>query len=88
MAKYYLDKRISYNHLYITDLKINDIESIIRFGKVDAIELANLVNRGAKEKQKYDYLLSDELLNIEYANTYLDIDHAWEVLIRLNSYKI
>lgn len=88
MAKYYLDKRISYNHLYITDLKINDIESIIRFGKVDAIELANLVNRGAKEKQKYDYLLSDELLNIEYANTYLDIDHAWEVLIGLNSYKI
>jgi hypothetical protein len=33
--------------------------------------------RCVKETKKYDYLLSDELLDIEYASMYLDVDSAW-----------
>lgn len=36
--------------------------------------------RDAKEMNKFDYLLSDELLGIQYASMYLDVDGAWEVL--------
>ncbi len=33
-----------------------------------------------KEKQKYDHFLSDNLLNHEYASTYLNVDKAWHEL--------
>jgi hypothetical protein len=36
--------------------------------------------RFVKETKKYDYLLSDELLDIEYASMYLDVDNAWDRL--------
>ena len=36
--------------------------------------------RFAKETKKFDYLLSDELLDIEYASMYLDVDSAWDKL--------
>ena len=45
------------------------------------------VSRSLKEKQKYDHFLSDELLNHEYACTYLDVDKAWKELQKLSSLK-
>jgi hypothetical protein len=42
------------------------------------------VPRSSKEKQKYDHVLSDELLNHEYASTYLDVQKAWKELQKLS----
>ena len=39
--------------------------------------------RCLRETRKYDYLLSDELLNVQYASMYLDVDGAWDILIKL-----
>jgi hypothetical protein len=41
--------------------------------------------RFVKETKKYDYLLSDELLDIEYASMYLDVDNAWDRLIEIKN---
>ena len=41
--------------------------------------------RCVKETKKYDYLLSDELLDIEYASMYLDVDAAWDVLKEISN---
>ena len=41
--------------------------------------------RFVKETKKYDYLLSDELLDIEYASMYLDVDNAWNRLIEIKN---
>lgn len=47
----------------------------------DFAKLTSILPRQYKTIQKYDYLLSDELLNIEYANTYLDIDSARDIIL-------
>ena len=41
--------------------------------------------RCVKETKKYDFLLSDELLDIEYASMYLDVDAAWDRLIAIKN---
>ena len=41
--------------------------------------------RFVKETKKYDYLLSDELLDIEYVSMYLDVDNAWDRLIEIKN---
>jgi hypothetical protein len=48
--------------------------------KPTAEELAALVPRSSKEKQKFDKYLSDHLMNIEYASTCLNVDKAWHEL--------
>ena len=80
MCKLRLQKYPDYNHLFIGGISPADIARILSLPKPSGEELAALVPRSSKEKQKYDNYLSDELMNIDYANTWLDIDKAWEVL--------
>ena len=80
MCRLLLEKNLDYNHLMIHGISPKDISYILSRPKVSGDELAALVPRFEKEKQKYDHFLSDELLNHEFANTYLDVDKAWMLL--------
>ena len=80
MCRLLLEKNLDYNHLMIHGISPKDISYILSQPKVGGDELAALVPRFEKEKQKYDHFLSDELLNHEFANTYLDVDKAWVLL--------
>ena len=80
MCRLLLEKNLDYNHLMIHGIYLKDISYILSRPKVSGDELAALVPRFEKEKQKYDHFLSDELLNHEFANTYLDVDKAWMLL--------
>ena len=80
MSRLLLEKNLDYNHLMIHGISPKDISYILSRPKVSGDELAALVPRFEKEKQKYDHFLSDGLLNHEFANTYLDVDKAWMLL--------
>ncbi|MFA7082356.1 MAG: DEAD/DEAH box helicase [Bacteroidales bacterium] len=70
-----------YNYIYIENVTLDDILKLKSLSKPKYSDLTLLVsNRKMKECQKYDYLLSDSLLDIEYAHTYLDIDAAWDYI--------
>lgn len=75
-----LQKRVFCNQIYITDISVDDISKIYQKGRPSEIDLASIVDRRNKELQKYDYLLSDNLLNIEYAKKCMDLDGAWELI--------
>jgi hypothetical protein len=72
-----------YNHIYITRFNKDDLTELVRFPKPKATSLCPFLMRFTKESKKYDYLLSDELLDIQYASIYLDVDAAWEKLKEL-----
>ena len=80
MCRLLLEMNLDYNHLMIHGISSKDISYILAQPKVTGEELAALVPRFEKEKQKYDHFLSEELMNHEFANTYLDIDKAWKLL--------
>lgn len=80
IAEYYLGINVEIDSLYISGISKNDVERIVEKGKPNAIELASQIERECKFQQKYDYLLSDELLDISYAQTSIDVDGAWRVL--------
>lgn len=80
IAEFYLEINVEINSLYISGISRNDVERIVEKGKPNAIELASQIEREYKFQQKYDYLLSDELLDISYAQTDIDVDGAWRVL--------
>ena len=83
IAKLYLDKVTGYNHIYITRFNKDDLTELVRFPKPKATSLCPFLMRFTKESKKYDHLLSDELLDIQYASMYLDVDAAWEKLKEL-----
>lgn len=85
IAQLYFNKICGFSALYVENITLNDIKKIISRGKPSEELLAKLELRARKEFQKYDYLLSDELLDKEYARTYLDIDSSWDIL---NTYAI
>ena len=60
-----------------------DAEMLYAAGKPSPEKLAELVPDSFKRAQKYDYLISGSLLDIEFAAAELDVDGAWEVLERL-----
>jgi ATP-dependent Lhr-like helicase len=80
IAKLYLYKNCTFNALFISNITSTDVEKIIKNPKPLGEELSKLELRTVKERQKYDYLLSDELLDIEYSKAYLDVDKSWELL--------
>lgn len=80
LCKLFMQKELDYNHLTVTGISPGDVATILAGSKPRPEELAALVSRESKQRQKYDGLLTDELLNYEYANTYLDVDKAWEQL--------
>ena len=84
MCKLRLQKYPDYNHLFIGGISPGDIARILSLPKPAGEELAALVPRSSKEKQKFDRYLSDELMNIEYASTWLDVDKAWTELEKLS----
>jgi ATP-dependent Lhr-like helicase len=77
-------KSLDYNYLRLCGITPADIAYILSQPKPEGDELAALVPRSSKEKQKYDHVLSDELLNHEYASTYLDVQKAWKELQKLS----
>jgi hypothetical protein len=87
MCKLRLRKDLDYNYLRIYGIAPKDIAYILLQPKPKGDDLAALVSRSLKEKQKYDHFLSDELLNHEYACTYLDVEKAWKELQKLSSLK-
>ena len=84
-SKLLLNKEVGSNYLYITGIDDADVTDLLSFPKPRAEELADLLNRPLKEKQKYDQFLSDDLLNLEYASSYLDVEGAWKELNKIYS---
>ena len=85
ITQLYLDKSTGFNHIYLDRLTKKDILEILKHPKPKAEELCPFLMRCVKETKKYDYLLSDELLNIEYASMYLNVDSAWDRLIEIKN---
>ena len=84
ICKLRLSKDLDYNYLRIYGITPKDIAYVLSQPKPKGDDLAALVSRSLKEKQKYDHFLSDQLLNHEYAQTYLDVDKAWKELQKLS----
>lgn len=80
-----LDKILGTTCLHLDGLTKDDALTILDHPQPQAEELCQLLSRSNKERQKYDYLLSDKLLDKEYANTYLDVDSAWKTLQSLTN---
>ena len=85
MLKKHCGRSVDYNHLMIFGITPDDIAQILSQPKPNPDDLAALVPRTSKEKQQYDHYLSEELLNHEYACTYLDVDKAWAELQKLQN---
>ncbi|HZK93232.1 MAG TPA: DEAD/DEAH box helicase [Prolixibacteraceae bacterium] len=67
------------NPIAVTNITNELVDKLKMQPKPNGVDLASLFhNRKQKENQKYDYLLSDKLLDLEYIQGYLDIDAAWE----------
>lgn len=75
-----LNKDVGYDYISLYGMDAADVKSLATSSKPQAEALAGLVDRELKIRQKYDHLLSEELLNIEYAGAYLDVDGAWDEL--------
>lgn len=85
IANLYLESFFGFNHIFINRLSKEDVLEILKYPKPNAEELCPFLMRFVKETKKYDYLLSDELLDIEYASMYLDVDNAWDRLIEIKN---
>ena len=83
MCKLLLQKDVLCDHIRLVGITRDDVNAILSNPKPKPEELASMVGRQVKERQKYDYLLSDELLDYEYANTYLNVDKAWNEMLNL-----
>ena len=71
LARYYLNRQCDYCDLFVSNLTSDDVMIISQIQNIEVIDLVSILPREEKLIQKYDYLLSDSLLNAEYANTYL-----------------
>ncbi len=80
IAQFYLEKTIGFNHIFLNGLNTEDVFAVLKHQKPKAESLCPFLMRCVKERKKYDYLLSDELLDIQYASMYLDVDGAWDRL--------
>ena len=85
LCKLRVHKDVDYNHLMIFGMSPKHISYILSQPKPSGEELAALVSREDKEKQKYDHFLSEDLLNHEYASTYLNVDKAWDELQKISN---
>ena len=84
ISNLYLKSFFGFNRIFINRLSKESVLEILKHSKPKAEELCPFLMRFVKETKKYDYLLSDELLDIEYASMYLDVDAAWMELERLS----
>ena len=84
ISNLYLGVFSEYNSIYLNSLTKHDIFEILKYPKPKAEDLCPFLMRCLRETRKYDYLLSDELLNIQYSSMYLDVDGAWKEIERLS----
>lgn len=82
LAKLYLKKNIQRTAIYV-ELLVKDMISILLHSRPQAAELAALLPREIKSTQKFDMLLPENLLNLEYGEASLDVEGAWNVMKRL-----
>lgn len=82
-AQYYLNKQCDYGSFYVSNLILDDVKLLKQKVKIktDIVEMVSILPRQCKMFQKYDNLLSDRLLDIEYSCTYLDVDLARDILL-------
>lgn len=83
LTQYCLNKQCEYGSFYVSKLTEEDIELIRQKPRPGLAELSSILPRQFKTFQKYDSLLSDKLLDIEYANTYLDLTLLKDLAITL-----
>ncbi len=83
LLQYCLNKECSYNGLYVLNITAEDINLLKQNKMPNASEIVSILPRQCKTIQKYDYLLSDKLLDIEYSNTYLDYDLAKNIILSI-----
>ena len=83
ICNYIINKNVENDDIAIYGILPSDIEQILKSAKPSAEDLAAKLDRTYKISQKYDSLLSDELLNIEYGSTYLNVDDAWITLTKI-----
>ena len=83
LMQYCLNKECSYNGLYVLNITAEDINLLKQNKMPNASEIVSILPRQCKTIQKYDYLLSDKLLDIEYSNTYLDYDLAKNIILSI-----
>lgn len=88
LLQYCLKKECSYNSLYVLNITQEDINLLEHTKMPSAIEIVSILPRQCKIFQKYDYLLSDKLLDIEYSNTYIDFNLAKEIIFRVYNDKL
>lgn len=70
-----------YNFIMVENVTAADIENLLQQSPILAIDLSlQITDRKQKEFQKFDYLLCEDLLNQEYAATYLDLNGAYNYL--------
>ncbi len=86
-SKLYLEKVPQITSISIK-LTVDEIARIISNKKPEARDLAALLPPAIKYEQKYDELLPDNLLDLEYGAARLDVDGAWEVMISIVSSEI
>lgn len=82
MAQYYLKKQCDYGSFFVSNLTMEDIVVLKQVNNPNIVECASILPRQQKIFQKYDYLLSDRLLDIEYSNSYLDIKKLQDSISR------
>lgn len=81
ILQYCLNKECPYNGLYVLNLTEEDIKLLERTKMPSAAEIVSILPRQCKIIQKYDSLLSDRLLDLEYSTTYLDFDLAKDIIL-------
>ena len=82
LLQYCLNKECSYNGLYVLNITEEDVDLLKRIKMPSATEIVSNLPRQCKIFQKYDYLLSDKLLDIEYSNAYIDLNLAKDIIFR------
>ena len=86
IANMLIEKKLNYSYVHFEELNKEDICTILNMPKPKPEELCILLTREGKEKNKFDFLLSDRLLDLEYSKSYLDVDAAWLMLESLSKF--
>lgn len=81
--KYSLGITTPYDYIFIGGITLATLKELITKGKPQPNDLAAQLPKEHKIQQKHDRLLSEELINHEYASSSLDVDGAWEVISNL-----
>lgn len=82
LFQYCLNKECYYNGLYVLNVTEEDIDLLKCAKMPSATEIVSNLPRQCKIFQKYDYLLSNKLLDIEFSTTHIDFNLAKDIIFR------